>query len=222
MRRNASHEEHHQVDGAGVPGAGVTVILADQAQSNRLALKPCWQEPAVRHSRDGDGNVGIKRTPVRAIACPTHRPIPPLSAVLAEPGASPPDVRSSGTRMAGRQVRARAIRGRWQGAGRPPRGCHWIRAGCALHRLTGTQPLPSITRASEAWSKCRGIGLLGFLARPASESGRFCRGDGSHRRGDRGRGGQLASVLRWSYWGREPSAHQLITIQNIGVITCLL
>ena len=33
-----------------------------------LALKPYWGKPAVRNFRGGDGNVGIIRSPVRAIA----------------------------------------------------------------------------------------------------------------------------------------------------------
>jgi hypothetical protein len=32
-----------------------------------LALKPYWGKPAVRDFRGGDGNVGIIRSPVRAI-----------------------------------------------------------------------------------------------------------------------------------------------------------
>jgi hypothetical protein len=33
-----------------------------------LDLKPYWGKPAVRNFRGGDGNVGIIRSPVRAIA----------------------------------------------------------------------------------------------------------------------------------------------------------
>src|SRR5678815_5089892 len=33
-----------------------------------LALKPYWGKPAVRNFRGGNGNVGIIRSPVRAIA----------------------------------------------------------------------------------------------------------------------------------------------------------
>jgi len=53
-----------------MPGAGFTVMLAGQARPDRLALKPYWGKPAVRHCREGDGNVGIIRSPVRAIALP--------------------------------------------------------------------------------------------------------------------------------------------------------
>jgi hypothetical protein len=37
------------------------------------ALKPYWGKPAVRNFRGGDGNVGIIRSPVRAIALPDNR-----------------------------------------------------------------------------------------------------------------------------------------------------
>jgi hypothetical protein len=53
-----------------MPGAGLTVLSAWQARSDRLALKPYWGKPAVRNFREGDGNVGIIRSPVRAIALP--------------------------------------------------------------------------------------------------------------------------------------------------------
>jgi hypothetical protein len=35
-----------------------------------LALKPYWGKPAVRNFREGDGDVGIIRSPVRAITLP--------------------------------------------------------------------------------------------------------------------------------------------------------
>ena len=44
-----------------------------QAPSDRPALKPYWGKPAVRNFRGGDGNVGIIRSPVRAIALPDNR-----------------------------------------------------------------------------------------------------------------------------------------------------
>jgi hypothetical protein len=53
-----------------MPGAGFTVMSAGQARPDRLALKPYWGKPAVRHCREGDGNVGIIRSPVRTIALP--------------------------------------------------------------------------------------------------------------------------------------------------------
>jgi hypothetical protein len=35
-------------------------------------LKPYWGKPAVRNFREGDGNVGIIRSPLRAIALPDY------------------------------------------------------------------------------------------------------------------------------------------------------
>jgi len=52
-----------------------------QASSDIPALKPYWGKPAVRNFRGGDGNVGIIRSPVRAIALPdsTNLDLPRLS-----------------------------------------------------------------------------------------------------------------------------------------------
>ena len=47
--------------------------LAGKAPSDKPALKPYWGKPAVRNFRGGDGNVGIIRSPVRAIALPDNR-----------------------------------------------------------------------------------------------------------------------------------------------------
>ena len=38
--------------------------------AEKPALKPYWGKPAVRNFRGDDGNVGIIRSPVRAIALP--------------------------------------------------------------------------------------------------------------------------------------------------------
>jgi hypothetical protein len=35
-------------------------------------LKPYWGKPAIRNFRGGNGNVGIIRSPVRAIALPDY------------------------------------------------------------------------------------------------------------------------------------------------------
>jgi hypothetical protein len=43
-----------------------------QALSDSPALKPYRRKPAVRNFRGGDGNVGIIRSPVRAIALPDY------------------------------------------------------------------------------------------------------------------------------------------------------
>jgi len=47
--------------------------VVGQASSDIPALKPYWGKPAVRNFRGGDGNVGIIRSPVRAIALPDNR-----------------------------------------------------------------------------------------------------------------------------------------------------
>src|SRR6202790_2633101 len=44
-----------------------------KALSDIPALKPYWGKPAVRNFRGGDGNVGIIRSPVRAIALSDNR-----------------------------------------------------------------------------------------------------------------------------------------------------
>jgi hypothetical protein len=49
-----------------------------------LALKPYWGKPAVRNFREDDGDVGIIRSPVRAIVLPgTLRPTPASSPIAA-------------------------------------------------------------------------------------------------------------------------------------------
>src|SRR6516162_921887 len=47
-----------------------------QALSDIPALKPYWGKPAVRNFREGHGNVGIIRSPLRAIALPDPYRIP--------------------------------------------------------------------------------------------------------------------------------------------------
>jgi hypothetical protein len=47
--------------------------FAGKAASERPALKPYRGKPAVRNFRGGNGNVGIIRSPVRAIALPDCR-----------------------------------------------------------------------------------------------------------------------------------------------------
>jgi hypothetical protein len=53
-----------------MPGAGLTELSRGKAPSDRPALKPYWGKPAVRNFREDDGNVGIIRSPVRAIVLP--------------------------------------------------------------------------------------------------------------------------------------------------------
>src|SRR5438128_12600511 len=58
---------------AGMPGAGLTAEAFGKARPDRLALKPYRGKPAVRNFREGDGDVGIIRSPVRASLYPTAR-----------------------------------------------------------------------------------------------------------------------------------------------------
>ena len=51
-------------------GASLTAARSGKALSDRPALEPYWGKPAVRHLREDDGNVGIIRSPVRAIVLP--------------------------------------------------------------------------------------------------------------------------------------------------------
>ncbi len=46
--------------------------VVGQASSEIPALKPYWGKPAIRNFRGGNGNVGIIRSPVRAIALPDY------------------------------------------------------------------------------------------------------------------------------------------------------
>jgi hypothetical protein len=46
---------------------------AGKAPFDKPTLKPYWGKPAVRNFRGDDGNVGIIRSPVRAIALPDNR-----------------------------------------------------------------------------------------------------------------------------------------------------
>ena len=57
-----------------MPGAGLTLKDYRKVPSDMPAFKPYWGKPAVRNFRGGDGNVGIIRSPLRAIALP-DRPI---------------------------------------------------------------------------------------------------------------------------------------------------
>jgi CheY-like chemotaxis protein len=53
-----------------MPGAGLTAEAFGKARPDSLALKPYWGKPAVRNFREGDGDVGIIRSPLPAIALP--------------------------------------------------------------------------------------------------------------------------------------------------------
>ena len=54
----------------GMPGAGLTGRDFGKALSERPALEPYWGKPAVRNLRGDNGDVGIIRSPVRAIVLP--------------------------------------------------------------------------------------------------------------------------------------------------------
>ena len=54
----------------GYAGSRLNRTADGQAPSERPALKPYWGKPAVRNFRGDDGDVGIIRSPVRAIALP--------------------------------------------------------------------------------------------------------------------------------------------------------
>ena len=54
----------------GMPGAGLTGLRSEKAPSEMPALEPYWGKPAVRNLREDNGNVGIIRSPVRAIVLP--------------------------------------------------------------------------------------------------------------------------------------------------------
>ena len=54
----------------GMPGVGLTCTRKGKAPTERPALEPYWGKPAVRNLRGDDGNVGIIRSPVRAIVLP--------------------------------------------------------------------------------------------------------------------------------------------------------
>ena len=57
----------------GMLGASLTEARSGKALSDRPALEPYWGKPAVRNLRGDDGNVGIIRSPLRAIVLPDHR-----------------------------------------------------------------------------------------------------------------------------------------------------
>jgi hypothetical protein len=58
----------------GMLGASLTETRSGQALSDMPALEPYWGKPAVRNLRGDDGNVGIIRSPVRAIVLPDLPP----------------------------------------------------------------------------------------------------------------------------------------------------
>ena len=55
-----------------------------KALSDLPALKPYWGKPAVRNFREGNGNVGIIRSPLRAFALPDQSIVHLGSSVLSQ------------------------------------------------------------------------------------------------------------------------------------------
>jgi hypothetical protein len=69
----------------GMSGAGLTGRDFGKALSERPALEPYWGKPAVRNLREDNGNVGIIRSPVRAIVLPDHRRLGPRADRVGRP-----------------------------------------------------------------------------------------------------------------------------------------
>ena len=65
--------EANLIDAKGMLGASLTEAQAGKALSDTPALEPYRGKPAVRNLRGDDGNVGIIRSPVRAIVLPDRR-----------------------------------------------------------------------------------------------------------------------------------------------------
>jgi hypothetical protein len=65
-----SHVCHGEHEGRMQTGRRDMWTPRGKAPPERPALKPYWGKPAVRNFRGDDGNVGIIRSPVRAIALP--------------------------------------------------------------------------------------------------------------------------------------------------------
>ena len=63
----AGEGQHKLARDARMPGAGLTARRDRKVLSEMLALEPYRGKPAVRNLRGDDGNVGIIRSPVRAI-----------------------------------------------------------------------------------------------------------------------------------------------------------
>ena len=72
LTRASSPDSEQGVHGEAVGTKDEGKPVVGQASSDIPALKPYWGKPAVRNFRGGDGNVGIIRSPVRAIALPDY------------------------------------------------------------------------------------------------------------------------------------------------------
>ena len=51
-------------------GADLSCVTSGKAPSDKPAFQPYWGKPAVRNDREGRGNVGIIRSPIRASILP--------------------------------------------------------------------------------------------------------------------------------------------------------
>jgi hypothetical protein len=111
-------------------GASFTEPPFRKAPSEMLALKPYRGKPAVRNFRGGDGDVGIIRSPVRAIALLDHSYPQPVNItyLLRAPG----------------RPRANAATHLFQGIA-PIARCGHLRRGCISNegfRCSTHAPLP--------------------------------------------------------------------------------
>jgi len=74
LLRRARRMEANLIRATGMLGASLTETRLGKALSDRPALEPYWGKPAVRNLRGDDGNVGIIRSPLRAIVLPDQVP----------------------------------------------------------------------------------------------------------------------------------------------------
>src|SRR5215469_15457298 len=70
LQRRARRMEANLSHATGMLGASLTEAGSGKALSDRPALEPYRGKPAVRNLRGDDGNVGIIRSPIRAIVLP--------------------------------------------------------------------------------------------------------------------------------------------------------
>ena len=70
LPRRARRVEANLICATGMLGASLTEAGSGKALSDRPALEPYRGKPAVRNLRGDDGNVGIIRSPIRAIVLP--------------------------------------------------------------------------------------------------------------------------------------------------------
>ena len=72
LQRRARTMEANLSHATGMLGASLTEAGSGKALSDRPALEPYRGKPAVRNLRGDDGNVGIIRSPIRAIVLPNQ------------------------------------------------------------------------------------------------------------------------------------------------------